>query len=186
MSLVTVDQLSITFGKKVILDGESFAVQPGEKIGLVGPNGSGKSTLLRILSGEREADAGEVQFARGVRAGYLPQDILELPSGTLVDSVRAAVPGTAELGEAVSGAEEELAAATDDETRVELAQRLADLHHRLVDFEERYGRHRAESILAGLGFPEREFERDVATLSGGWKMRAALAGLLLLEPELLL
>jgi ATP-binding cassette, subfamily F, member 3 len=86
MSLVTVDQISLSFGKKQILDCESFAVQPGEKIGLVGPNGSGKSTLFRILAGEREPDAGEVLFARGVKLGYLPQDILELPPGTLVDS----------------------------------------------------------------------------------------------------
>ena len=186
MSIVTVEDLSISFGKRLILDGESFAIQPGEKIGLIGPNGSGKSTLLRILAQEREGDSGEVYFARGIRAGYLPQDILALPPGTLVDSVRAAVPGSEELGRSIAEVEEELTAAEDDDTRIELAQRLADLHHRLTDFEERYGRHRAESILAGLGFAEHEFDRDVATLSGGWKMRAALAGLLLLEPELLL
>jgi len=186
MSLVTVDQLSIAFGKKLILDGESFAIQPGDKIGLIGPNGSGKSTLLRILAGEREADGGDVHYARGVRAGYLPQDILELPPGTLVDSVRSMVPGSDELERSIAAVEEDLAEASDDETRVELAARLAELHQRLSDFESRYGRHRAESILFGLGFAERELERDVATLSGGWKMRAALAGLLLLEPELLL
>src|SRR6185295_3959362 len=105
MSLVTADQLSVTFGKKVILDGESFAIQAGEKIGLVGPNGSGKSTLLRILSHEREADGGEVHFARGVRAGYLPQDILELPAGTLVESVRAAVPGSEDLARRIAEVE---------------------------------------------------------------------------------
>ncbi|MSP60227.1 MAG: ABC transporter ATP-binding protein [Myxococcales bacterium] len=193
MSLVTADDLSVTFGSKVILDGESFAVQAGEKIGLIGPNGSGKSTLLRILAGEREAEGGEVRFARGVRAGYLPQDILELPPGTLCDSVRAAVPGSDQIARSITEVEGDLAAASDGangepppEVLVELAQRLADLHHRLADFEERYGRHRAESILSGLGFAERDFDRDVAELSGGWKMRAALAGLLLLEPELLL
>ena len=135
MSLVTVDQLSIAFGKKLILSAESFAVQPGDKIGLIGPNGSGKSTLLRILAGEREPDSGEVYFARGVRAGYLPQDILELPPGTLVDSVRAAVPGSEELAAAISDVEDELAAAEDHETQLELAQRLADLHQRSTDFE---------------------------------------------------
>ena len=186
MSLVTVDQISLAFGKKLILDNESFAVQPGQKIGIVGPNGSGKSTLLRILAGVREADGGEVHYARGVRAGYLPQDILELPPGTLVDSVRAAVPGHDDLERAVDEVEADLAQAADDESRIELAQRLADLHQQLGDLEARYGRHRAESILLGLGFSERDFSADVATLSGGWKMRAALAGLLLLEPELLL
>src|SRR4051812_38094436 len=98
MSLVTADQLCVAFGKKVILEDVSFAVQPGQKIGLVGPNGSGKSTLLRILAGANESDSGLLHYARGVRAGYLPQDILELPPGSLVDSVRAAVPGSEELG----------------------------------------------------------------------------------------
>src|SRR5215213_8421333 len=91
MSLVTGDELSVAFGKKIILDAASFAVQPGERVGLIGPNGSGKSTLLRLLAGEREPDAGELTWARGVRAGYLPQDIHELPQGTLVESVQAAV-----------------------------------------------------------------------------------------------
>jgi len=190
MSLCTIDALELSFGRKVILDGASFAVQPGEKIGLVGPNGSGKSTLFRILAGEREPDAGEVHFARGVRAGYLPQDILELPAGTLVESVRSAVPGADALAQRVVDVEAELAAVVDgedaDEQRMELAGRLAESHHQLADFEIRYGRHRAESILTGLGFTDADLSRNVAEFSGGWKMRAALAGLLLQDPDLLL
>ncbi len=186
MSLVTAAEVSLNFGKRVILDAESFAIQPGEKVGLIGPNGSGKSTLLRILSKEREPDGGDVHFARGVRVGYLPQDILELPPGTLVESVRSQVPGADQLSTEIDEIEHALTLATDDETRIELAERLADLHHQLADFEQRYGKHRAESILSGLGFSRAAFEQDVAELSGGWKMRAALAGLLLLEPELLL
>jgi ATP-binding cassette subfamily F protein 3 len=186
VSLITVEQLSIAFGKKVILDDASFAVQPGEKIALVGPNGSGKSTLLRILAGERESDAGGVSFARGVRAGYLPQDILELPEGTLIESVRATVGGQQQLLADVAKIEEDLKEPGDEEETLELAQRLADLHAQLDDFETRYGRHRAEEICGGLGFPQAAFDRPVSELSGGWKMRAALAGLLLLGPDLLL
>jgi ATP-binding cassette subfamily F protein 3 len=186
MSLVTGDEISVAFGKKIILEDASFAVQPGERVGLIGPNGSGKSTLLRLLAGERESDAGDIAFARGVRAGYLPQDILELPQGTLVDSVRAAVGTRDALATRLAAAEEELAAAEDDETRLEIAGRLADLHASLDDFEARYGRHVAEAILFGLGFSKADLARDVAHFSGGWKMRAALAGLLLSQPDLLL
>ncbi len=186
MSLVTGDAISVAFGKKTILEDASFAIQPGERVGLIGPNGSGKSTLLRLLAGEREPDGGDITWARGVRAGYLPQDILELPQGTLVESVQSAVGSRDRLVAALTGVEEDLAAAEDDETRLELAQRLADLHVALDDFEERYGRHRAEAILLGLGFGMAEMDRNVAELSGGWKMRAALSGLLLSGPDLLL
>jgi ATP-binding cassette subfamily F protein 3 len=189
MSLVTGEELSVGFGKKVILDAASFAVQPGERVGLIGPNGSGKSTLLRLLAREREPDGGDIFFARGVRVGYLPQDILELPQGTLVDSVRAAVGSRDALAARLADLEAELAAAPADEDHdvaLERAQRLADLHAALDDFEERYGRHRAEAILFGLGFSRADLARDVATFSGGWKMRAALAGLLLSAPDLLL
>src|SRR6478752_5086164 len=99
MSLVSADELSIAFGPRVVLQDASFAVQPGDRIGLVGPNGSGKTTLLRILAGQREPDDGEVLWARGVKAGYLPQDILELPPGTLVESVLSVVPGHDRLQE---------------------------------------------------------------------------------------
>ena len=192
MSLVTVDGVDVGFGARVLLRDVSFAVQPGDRIGLIGPNGSGKSTLLRLLAGERAPDAGEIGFARGVRVGYLPQDVLELPQGSLVESVRSAVGGRQEREAALAAVEQALAEApagggseADDE-RLELSQRLADLHLELADFDERYGRHRAEEILSGLGFAAAAFDRPVGELSGGWKMRAALAGLLLIGPDLLL
>jgi ATP-binding cassette subfamily F protein 3 len=186
MSLVTGIDLSVAFGGKPVMSGVDFSVQPGDRVGLIGPNGSGKTTLLRLLAGEREPDEGELRFARGVRAGYLPQDIQELPGGTLVESVRAAIGGREEMLAALAAVEEELPQAQDDEEALELAGRIADLHARLDDFEERYGRHRAEEILSGLGFPRQRFDRPVGELSGGWKMRAALASLLLLGPDLLL
>jgi ATP-binding cassette subfamily F protein 3 len=194
MSLLTADSVSILRGKKVILDAATFAVQPGEKIGLCGPNGSGKSTLLRLLNGELESDEGEIIRARGVQVGYLPQDVLELPGGPLVESVQATVGRREALAERLAAVEQQLAEVTqtpvgdgsDDEVQLSLAGRLAELHAELQEFEERFGRHRAEEILSGLGFARRDFDRPVSELSGGWKMRAALAGLLLLGPDLLL
>jgi ATP-binding cassette subfamily F protein 3 len=186
MSLCTADGLSLAFGRKVILDDVTFAIQPGERIGLVGPNGSGKSTLLRILMGRQEADGGELAFARGLKLGYLPQDVLEIPSGPLLDAVLQMVPGREDIETRVAEIERSLADATDDDERMERSQRLADLHDDLAHFEENHGRLKAERILAGLGFKPHQMERPVGELSGGWKMRVALAGLLLIEPDLLL
>ncbi len=186
MAVICADGLSLAFGKKVILSDASVAVEPGERVGVVGPNGSGKSTLFRILAGEQSPDHGEVHYGRGVSFGYLPQDILALPKGTVLDAALASVPRREALEQALVEVESALAVAGDDETRSELAGRLADLHAELADFDQRHGRHVAERILLGLGFSSAELNGPVAALSGGFKMRVALAGLLLLDPEVLL
>ena len=186
MSLVSAKALSLAFGPKVILDGASFAIGPHDRIGLAGANGTGKSSLMRILAGTAQPDSGELVFRRGARAGYLPQDVATLPDLPLVDAVLATVPGRAALEGRLLQAEAALAVAREPEDQLELSQALAELHEELDHFEEHYGRHRAERILGGLGFAQAELERPARTLSGGWKMRAALAGLLLQDPELLL
>jgi ATP-binding cassette subfamily F protein 3 len=186
MSLVTASRLSLAYGKKTLLDEASFSINARDRIGLVGANGTGKSTLLKILAGAVRPDSGETTTLRGARAGYLPQDILELPPGTLVETVLAAVPDRTRLELRLADVERALASAQDDEERIDLAEELAQAHEELASFEERYGRHQAERILDGLGFARRDFDRPVRELSGGWKMRAALAGLLLMNPDLLL
>jgi ATP-binding cassette subfamily F protein 3 len=186
MSLVTVSGLSVAYGPKVLFGDAAFSIGPHDRIGLVGPNGTGKSTLLRVLAGEIAPDAGRIAWRRGARAGYLPQDAAGLPPGPLVDAVLASVPGRTALEERLAATEQALRAAADPAEQLELAQALADLHADRDHFEERHGRHRAERILLGLGFPGSELRRDVGQLSGGWRMRAALAGLLLQDPDLLL
>jgi len=186
MSLVVASHLSLAFGPKILLRDAGFSIGPTDRIGLVGANGTGKSTLLKILAGELRADAGDLTWRRGARAAYLPQDVAELPAGTLVESVLAAVPGRGALDDRLRQAEAALAAARTEAEQLELSQALADLHDALDHFEERYGRRRAERLLSGLGFGDDDLSRDVRTFSGGWKMRAALAGLLLADPDLLL
>ncbi|HQR29832.1 MAG TPA: ABC-F family ATP-binding cassette domain-containing protein, partial [Anaeromyxobacteraceae bacterium] len=186
MSLVTARDLSLAFGGDAVLDRASFSIGPHDRIGLVGPNGTGKSSLLRILAGERSADSGTLVFRRGARVGYLPQDVSTLPEGSIVESVLSSVPGRDALSARLLGTEAALATADSDAERLELAETLAGLHDELAHFEERYGRHRAERILGGLGFAEERLDRPTRTLSGGWRMRAALAGLLLQDPDLLL
>ncbi|MGQ0506645.1 MAG: ATP-binding cassette domain-containing protein, partial [Myxococcaceae bacterium] len=186
MSLVAVLDLSLSYGKKTLFDGASFAIGPQDRIGLVGANGTGKSTLLKLLVGQQRPDSGSIRFMTRARHGYLPQELSAIPTGTVVDSVLSAVPGRDTLQSRLESTEKALAAAEREEEQLELAQTLADLHEELDHFEVRYGRHHAERILAGLGFKPRDLEKPTASLSGGWRMRAALAGLLLQDPDLLL
>ena len=200
MSLLHARSLSLRHGKKVILEGASFTLGAHDRVGLIGPNGAGKSTLMKIAAGLIEPDAGEIQLVRKARAGYLPQEISELPAGPLIEGVLHSVPGRALLQEKIASAEAALAAADAPHAvgtaaspgagaegeQMELAEELAALHDELQFHEERYGRHRAEEILLGLGFRPEQLSQPARALSGGWRMRAALAALLLQDPELLL
>jgi ATP-binding cassette subfamily F protein 3 len=186
VSLVVASQVRLAHGPRVVLDGASFSIGPHDRIGLVGPNGSGKSSLLRILSGALAPDSGTLTWRRGARAGYLPQEVAALPPGPLAEVVLASVPGRAALEERLAATEVALAGATGEAEQLELSEALAALHEELDHFEEHYGRRRAERILAGLGFSPEDLAREVGAFSGGWRMRAALASLLLQDPDLLL
>ncbi len=186
MSLVAATEICLAYGPRSVLDRASFTVAPRDRIGLVGANGTGKSSLMRILAGQLAPDSGVLVFRRGARAGYLPQDVATLPDLPVADAVLAMVPGRTVLEERLAQAEAALAAAREQAEQLELSQALAELHDELDHFEERFGRRRADRILAGLGFGPAELDRPARTLSGGWKMRAALAGILLQDPDLLL
>ncbi|NOK13810.1 ABC-F family ATP-binding cassette domain-containing protein [Corallococcus exercitus] len=186
MSLVIAQDISLAYGKKVLFDEDNFTLGPRDRVGLVGANGTGKSSLMKIIAGVSQPDGGTVQYSRRARAGYLPQEIAGLPEGTVVEAVMSTVPGRDSLESRLKDTEGALAQATDEEEQLELAQTLADLHAELDDFENRYGRHHAERILKGLGFKDADLSKPTQALSGGWRMRAALAGLLLQDPDLLL
>jgi ATP-binding cassette subfamily F protein 3 len=186
MSLLVVENLRLSFGTRDVFRNESLTVGFRDRIGLVGPNGTGKTTLLRILVGRQHADAGTIKFQRGVRLGYLPQDITELPAKTLLASVVESVPGKRQIEAEVAEVESDLAESSDPDEQMELADRLAELHEMAEHQDAFYSEHEAEKILMGLGFREDEFGRSLAELSGGWKMRAALAALLFQKPDLLL
>jgi len=186
MSLLIATDLSLSFGPRTLFDGADFTVGPHDKVGLIGPNGTGKSSLLKIIAGAQSSDRGQIQLTRGARVGYLPQEVAELPDGPLVDVVLAQVPGRGALEQGLAEVEAALQTANTEEEQLELAQALADHHAALDHFEERFGRRHAEAILVGLGFDQRRLDRPLRELSGGWKMRVALASLLLQDPEILL
>lgn len=186
MSLLIANGLHLSFGRKVILEDAQFTIGPSDRVGLVGANGTGKSTLLKILVGQQALDEGRLTYRRNSRIGYLPQDLQSLPEGDLVEAVLSTVPGRDDLDRRLEQTEQSLAQSSDPDEQMELATLLAELHEERDHFEEHFGRHRAERILLGLGFKVSDFVLPTTTFSGGWRMRAALAGLLLQDPDLLL
>jgi ATP-binding cassette subfamily F protein 3 len=189
VSLVVLEDVTLFFADRMIFDAINLRLGHGDKIGLIGPNGSGKTTLLKVIAGEQEVDDGKVTRAHGVRVGWLPQDLVIAGGRTLIDFILASVPGRADLDAELAEVEAELSGASGDrseEDLLELASRVGELHERIDHFERFFSEHEALAILAGLGFQPGDERRDLGEFSGGWKMRAVLAGLLFQRPDVLL
>jgi ATP-binding cassette, subfamily F, member 3 len=190
MTLAVLENASLALGGRVLLDRVDLRIGDRDRIGLVGPNGAGKSSLLRMLSGEQAPDDGVVIRRNGLRVGYLPQEVQQAGGKSVSSFVVESVPGREELEAAVAQAGEELEASAATSPHggalMDLAARLSDLNDRLLHLDTEFSPHRAERILLGLGFEPAELARDVGELSGGWRMRAVLAGLLFQRPDLLL
>jgi ATP-binding cassette subfamily F protein 3 len=186
MGLVSVSNLSLAFLGRALFRGVGFQMEPGDRIGIVGPNGSGKTTLFRLITGEISPDTGEISRTDAIRMGYLPQDISEAQSGPLLQSVVDSIPGRVRLREVMARTEGRLKNHLPEREQSRLAAELAEIHHQAALLDSEFPVHKAEKILSGLGFKEQDFQVPVSSLSGGWKMRAALASLLYQEPDLLL
>jgi ATP-binding cassette subfamily F protein 3 len=186
VSLVVLEKISLSFGGRTIVDGLDLRIGEADRIGLIGRNGSGKSSLLRILAKEQEPDTGVVRCARGVRVGYLPQEIDVVGGMTLLESVLASVPGRTDLERELEICEGELDATSDPDEQMALAEKLGQYHEDILHFDTNWSPHEAHSILGGLGFSPSDAGRDLAEFSGGWKMRAVMAGLLFQRPDLLM
>ena len=174
-------------GGRALFDGLDWHVRPAERIGLVGRNGAGKTTLLRILTGEIEPDRGEVLRRNDIRIGNLAQDFSYSSSRPLLEVVLDGAGELRELERRLERQRESLGELEPDSREHERA--LAALGRLEQQFAEGGGfaqEARARRVLAGLGFEDGELERPLDEFSGGWQMRAALAGLLLQEPDLLL
>ncbi len=155
-------------------------------IGLVGPNGSGKTTLLRLINGEISPDTGEIMRGRGIRIGYLPQDVHAALSGRLLQSILDSIPGRLRLRGEIIQTEKSLKNNPQKSDQLKLAGRLAELHQEKSYLDTQFPSHEAKRILAGLGLQPGDFTIPVSSLSEGWRMRAVLGSLLYQRPDLLL
>jgi ATP-binding cassette subfamily F protein 3 len=186
MSLVNIANLVFTITGRELFHQINIQVDPGDRIGLVGPNGAGKTTLLRLLNGEVSPDSGEISIAKGIRIGYLPQDIYETLSGPLLQFLIDSIPSRKDLQREMEEVEHALKSQLLQEDQSRKAARLAEIHQQLSDLDALYPRHVAEKILVGLGFQRDDSSKPLSSFSGGWKMRAALASLLYQDPDMLL
>ena len=185
MPLATVTAIHHAYGTQLVLDGATFSIDPGEKVGLVGRNGGGKSTLMRILAGVLEPDGGGVQIQRNARCGYLSQEHRFEPGETLRGAAEAAFAELHRLHQEQEKLFEAMGTAQ-GEALEKLLKRQADVEQRLEAAGGYAIDHRIDATLHGLGFTDEQFTLPVTSLSGGQKGRLALARLLLEEPDLLL
>jgi ATPase subunit of ABC transporter with duplicated ATPase domains len=184
--VIRLDSVSKQHGKQILFIDASMGVFKGEKVGLVGPNGSGKSTIFRMVVGEEEPDGGQVVVDRGITVGYFSQDVGEMGGSTVVEETMA---GAGEVSEAAHELHHlELAMADPDRADEieELVERFGAAQARFDALGGYALEARAREILAGLGFHPEAIDNDVGKLSGGWKMRVALARILLMRPDALL
>jgi ATP-binding cassette subfamily F protein 3 len=171
--MLTLSQLSKSFGGRTLFENVSLQVNRGERIGLVGPNGAGKSTLFSLILGEASPDDGRVSLERSAKFGFLPQESAPAGDETVLELASSVSPELAKAQQILKAGDEE----------------SEEYHEAQATFAELDGHQvtaKAKQILNGLAFRESDFERQAKTMSGGWVMRAHLARLLVMEPDLLL
>ena len=189
--MIRLDNVSKQNGHQILFIEASAAFNRGEKVGLVGPNGSGKTTLFRMINGEEAPDEGQVAVDRGVSIGYFSQDVGEMAGRSAVaevmDGVGPVSVVAAELKELETAMSDPDLADPDraDEMQA-IIERYGEVQHRFQELDGYALEGKAREVLSGLSFSQEMMDGDVAKLSGGWKMRVALARILLMRPDAML
>ena len=184
--MIRLDKIGKQNGNQIVFVEASAALQRGEKVGLVGPNGAGKTTLFRLITGQEQPDEGTVSSDRGIVIGYFSQDVGEMAG---CSAVAAVMDGSGPVS-AVAAELKRLEAAMADPARGgemdEIVARYGEVQARFEELDGYALDGRAREVLAGLGFSDEMTDGDVGALSGGWKMRVALARILLMRPDAML
>jgi len=184
--MISFSNINKQYGKQLVFVDASFQLNPGEKVGLVGPNGSGKTTLFRMIVGEESADDGAVTVPKKLSVGYFRQDVEEMGGRSVLDE---AIAGSGRAGDLHHELERLQTALGDPDQADDMDRILARFGEVQEEYEHLGGytlEAQAREVLAGLGFAEEQVDADVGKLSGGWKMRVALARVLLGRPDVLL
>lgn len=189
MALISFSDVNRFYGRQDVLTGVTLSINAGERVGLVGRNGAGKTTIIRLIMEKENPDSGRVTRARGLRLGYLPQELMGQRGISLLELVMDTAEEfrrvEAELAEVNATLAEKSEAGADQQELMELAQRQGHLMHLFESLGGWEKESEAKKILSGLGFEEGDFGRDISEFSGGWMMRGVLARLLLASPDLL-
>jgi ATPase subunit of ABC transporter with duplicated ATPase domains len=184
--VIRFDSVSKNHGRQILFMEASASVNRGEKVGLVGPNGSGKTTLFRLLVGEEQPDGGQVVVDRGIRTGYFSQDVGDMNGRTVLAETMAGAGEVSDVARELHELEHKMADPAYGNQLEKIVERFGEVQARFDELGGYGLEARAREVLSGLGFRQEVMEGDVGALSGGWKMRVALARILLMAPDLLL
>ncbi|MBF0499596.1 MAG: ABC-F family ATP-binding cassette domain-containing protein [Candidatus Riflebacteria bacterium] len=183
--MINLSNVKVVYGKRILFQNANFLVRPADKIGLVGPNGAGKTTVFRLITGEEHPDEGEILVNPGIVIGYFSQSVGEMSGHSALQEVLAGAGKVYELGKKLHELEHRMADPSGNFSDSDM-ERYGKLQEEFLHLDGYEKETHAQTILTGLGIGPERWEQAVESFSGGWRMRIALARILLLNPDVLL